>query len=286
MLPERDCDFLVRAVPLPPGQSGVMLSVTPQEAGWDSLGFVARRLIAGDTRRPATGGDETALVVLGGRLRIDWGDGPRAIGRRASVFDGLPFTVYLPPGTDYEITAETDVEVAEVRVRASRTFPARLITPADTASEVRGGGDTSRQIVRIIKPEHQADRLMMNEVFTPDGNWSSYPPHKHDVQNLPAECDLDELYYFRVDQPDGFALLRVYDQTGRDQTVAVRDGDLAILRSGYHLVAARPGYRVYYLAMLAGTARSLAAATDPRYEHLRAAWATPDPRLPLVRDDG
>ncbi len=283
MQTSNDYDFLVRAVPVPPGQSGVMLSVTPKEAGWTSLGFTARRLVTGDTYQATTGDHEAALVVLGGRLAIDWGEGPRSIGGRANVFAGLPYTVYLPPATTYSVTADTDLEFAEVRVRANRVFPARLIAPADTGNEVRGGGDTTRQIVRIIKPEHAADKLMMNEVYTPDGNWSSYPPHKHDVENPPAECDLDEIYYFRVDHPDGFGLLRVYDDSGRDQTVAIRDGDLALLRRGYHLVAAPPGFKVYYLAMLAGATRNLAASIDPRYDRLKNAWTVPDPRLPLVR---
>ena len=124
------------------------------------------------------------------------------------------------------------------------------------------------------------DEARLNRIiFLPTGN----PPHKHDVQNPPAECDLDEIYYFRIDHPEGFGLLRVYDGTGRDQTVAIRDGDLALLRRGYHLVAAPPGFKVYYLAMLAGVTRNLAAATDPRYDRLKTAWTTPDPRLPLVR---
>jgi 5-deoxy-glucuronate isomerase len=113
---------------------------------------------------------------------------------------------------------------------------------------------------------------MMNEVYTPGGNWSSYPPHKHDYQNPPKESDLDELYYFRINDPDGFALFRQYDSTGAyDAAVTIRDGDLVILREGYHLVAAAPGYNVYYLAVLAGSERSLAASTDPRYDHLRNA---------------
>jgi len=280
---DRNFDFLVRAIPVPIGESGVMLSVSPEEAGWTSLGFTARRLGPGDGWKGATGGHEAAIVVLGGTMTIDWGDGPRSIGGRANVFAGLPWSVYLPTGTSYEVRAESVVEFAEIRVRSDRKLAPRIITPADTGNEVRGGGDTTRQIVRIIRPEAEADKLMMNEVYTPDGNWSSYPPHKHDTHDLPTECDLDEIYYFRIDHPDGFALLRVYDADGkRDATVAIRDGDLALLRNGYHLVAAPPGYRVYYLAVLAGLARSLAASTDPRYDHLRNAWTVPDPRLPLV----
>lgn len=277
-------DFLVRKADLPAGQSGVMLSVTPEEAGWDSLGFTARRLAAGGSWSGNTGDLEAALVVLSGKMTIDWGQGPQAIGERQSVFSGFPYSVYLPCGTSYELRASSLAEFAETRAPSQKNLRPRIIAPADNGNEIRGGGDTTRQIVRIIRPEAEADKLMMNEVYTPDGNWSSYPAHKHEVQNPPHECDLDEIYYFRVDPPDGFAFLRVYDSGGRrDLTAIVRDGDLALLRNGYHLVAAPPGYRVYYLAVLAGAARSLAASTDPRYEHLRNAWSEPDSRMPVIR---
>ena len=128
-------------------------------------------------------------------------------------------------------------------------------------------------------------RLMMNEVFTPAGNWSTYPPHKHEVHTLPAECDLDEIYYFRIDHPDGYALFRRYNSDGTgDAAVAVRDGDAVVIRNGYHLVAAAPGYNAYYLAVLAGSARSLACTTDPRYAHLGKSWPPPDPRMPIVKE--
>ena len=283
---DKDFDFLVRAAAIPPGQSGVLLSVTPEEAGWDTLGFTARRLVEGEVLQGTTGDHEAAIVVLGGKMSIDWGDGPQSIGQRENVFSGYPHSAYLPCGVSFEVRAESLVEFAETRVRSQKRLKPRIIAPGAVGNEIRGGGDTTRQIVRIIRPDAEADRLMMNEVYTPDGNWSSYPPHKHDTLNPPVECDLDEIYYFRVDHPDGFALLRVYDAAGkRDATVTIRDGDLAILREGYHLVAAPPGYRVYYLAVLAGAARSLAASTDPRYDHLRNAWPAPDPRVPLVKCD-
>jgi 5-deoxy-glucuronate isomerase len=142
----------------------------------------------------------------------------------------------------------------------------------------------TRQISRIIKPEHEADKLMINEVYTPGGNWSSYPPHKHDTHNPPHELAMDEFYYFRTDHPDGYGLLRQYNAAGtEDETVTIHDGDLVALRKGYHLVAAPPGYSVYYLAVLAGVTRSMAASTDPRYVHLTKNQGPPDPRVPLFR---
>jgi len=283
MKPDSKYDFLVRPTTIPAGHPGVLLSVTPEEAGWGTLGFTVRRLAEGASYHGTTGDSEAAIVVLGGKMNVDWGEGAQHIGERENVFSGYPYCVYLSPNTSFDVKAESVVEFSESRVHSRKQLNPRIIAPADVGEEVRGGGDTTRQILRVIRPEDEADRLMVNEVYTPGGNWSSYPPHKHECQNLPAECDLDEIYYFRVDHPDGFAFLRVYDSAGtRDDTVTIRDGDLALLRGGYHMVAAAPGYRVYYQAALAGAARALAASTDPRYSHLSKAWPAPDPRVPFI----
>lgn len=280
MSPDSTYDFLVHPAPIPLGQSGVLLSITPEEAGWTSMGFTVRRLIDQEVWQTTTGDHEAAIVVLGGTMTIDWGAGPHAIGMREHVFAGRPYSLYLPCGTAYEVRAQGIVEFAETRVRSDAAFSAHLFNPEDTGEEIRGGGDATRRITRIIRPEFEADKLMMNEVYTPSGNWSTYPPHKHETLNLPHECDLDELYYFRIDHPDGFGFLRVYDSAGeRDATVTIRDGDLGILRDGYHMVAAAPGYNVYYLAVLAGAGRSLACSIDPRYRHLQSAWPDLDPRV-------
>lgn len=278
--------FLFRPFAIPPNEPGVLLSVTPDDAGWETTGFSVRRLVAGDVWKGHTGHHEIALIVLGGRLTIDWGDGVRAIGRREHVFAGYPYAVYLPCQTAFEVRADTLVELAEARAHSEKPLHPRVIAPGDVECEIRGGGNMTRQISRIIKPEQEADRLMINEVYTPGGNWSSYPPHKHDTHNPPRELAMDEFYYFRTDHPDGYGLLRQYDAAGtEDDTVTIRDGDLVALRKGYHLVAAPPGYSVYYLAVLAGVTRSMAASTDPRYAHLTSNQGPPDPRVPLFGRD-
>jgi 5-deoxy-glucuronate isomerase len=286
MTRHRHHGFLFRPAAIPPGRSGVLLAVTPEDAGWETLGFSVRRLVEGDVWSGSTGGHEAAIVVLGGRLTIDWGAGPQSAGSREHVFGGYPFAVYLPCLTPFEVRAETCVEVAEARAPSRLTLTPRLIAPAEVGCEIRGGGVTTRQISRIIRPEHEADKLMINEVYTPGGNWSSYPPHKHDTHNPPHELAMDEFYYFRTDHPDGYGLLRQYNSAGtEDDTVTVHDGDLVALQKGYHLVAAAPGYGVYYLAVLAGATRSMAASTDPRYAHLTKGWPAPDPRVPLFTRD-
>jgi 5-deoxy-glucuronate isomerase len=121
------------------------------------------------------------------------------------------------------------------------------------------------------------------EVYTPGGNWSSYPPHKHDVHNPPAEVDLDEIYYYRMNQPNAFAFQHLYSgQGGVERTVKTQDGDTVLIHSGYHPVVAGPGYDVYYLNFLAGSARVMAVTEDPQHVWLRSTWKEQDPRLPLV----
>jgi 5-deoxy-glucuronate isomerase len=156
---------------------------------------------------------------------------------------------------------------------------------------VRGSGNATRQINHIIKPEFPAHRLLVVEVFTPAGNWSSYPPHKHDEDRPPGEVVLEEVYYYRTptEPPGAFAVQRLYSpQHGTDITETVRDGDIMLVPHGYHTTCAAHGYDLYYLNGLAGDRRSMAAADDPALAWIRPAWSElqPDPRVPLVTPDG
>ena len=156
----------------------------------------------------------------------------------------------------------------------------RVVRPEQCGFEIRGGGNATRQIVDIIRPDFAADRLLVCEVYTPAGNWSSYPPHKHDVDRPPGEVKLEEIYYYRFEHPDGFGFQRLYDRRA-DRTVTVGHGDVVLVRSGYHPFVTAHGYNAYYLNVLAGSRRSMAASDDPRYAALRA-WPAPDARVPLV----
>lgn len=265
-------------------KSGVLVSVTRAQAHWETINFSVRRLIAGQCWQSDTRNEEAALVILGGRATVNWGHGYREIGGRKDVFSGFPYAVYLPCHTPFEISALTNCEFADCRVPSSARLAPRIIAPADCREEIRGGGNCTRQIVDVIRPEFPADKLLICEVYTPSGNWSSYPPHKHDVHNPPKEVDLDEIYYYRVSAPEGYAFQRLYDQGGtRDDTLTLVDGDLVLIKDGYHPVVAAHGYNVYYLNVLAGSARSMAASDDPRYAHLRKTGLECDPRVPLVR---
>jgi 5-deoxy-glucuronate isomerase len=253
--------------------------------GYEYLSFEVRKLAQGRTYDGETGGNELAMVVLGGVCSVQTPVGAwQRIGGRSSVFDGLPHTLYLPVSTSFSITADTDSDLALCYCRAEEHHPARLVMPDQVRVEIRGGGNATRQINHILTPEFPAHRLLVVEVFTPAGNWSSYPPHKHDVHNPPGEVDLEEIYYYRVDRPEGYAIQKVYTADRRiDQTLSVRDGELVLIREGYHPVVAAHGYNVYYLNALAGSARSMAASDDPDYAWVRDTWRFQDPRVPLVK---
>ncbi len=282
-MPDYARELLIKPVSLPL-QSGETLAVTPESTGFEYLSMSIRRLLRGETFSGTTGSAELGLVVLGGTCSIDSTVGAWiAVGDRPHVFAGLPTTLYLSVHTGFTVRAETNCEFALCFSRAEESFPAHLITPDEVEVEIRGGGNATRQINHILKPEFAAQRLLLVEVYTPSGNWSSYPPHKHDVHNPPAEVDLEELYYYKVDRPEGYAIQRVYSADGTiDQTLTVRDGELVLIPEGYHPVVAAHGYNVYYLNALAGSARSMAAADDPAYAWVRQTWSEQDPRVPVV----
>jgi 5-deoxy-glucuronate isomerase len=268
----------------------MQLLVQPQDRaeaetfGFEYLGFHSRKLKPGGSLEGDTAGRELGMVVLGGVCAVSTtrGEWPR-IGRRPNVFAGMPYALYLPIKTGFRVTATTECDLAFCYSRAEQEHPAQLITPADIEVEIRGGGNATRQINKIIRPEFEAHRLLIVEVYTPSGNWSSYPPHKHDVHNPPAEVDLEEIYYYRIDRPEGYAIQRVYTDDRRlDETLTVRDGELVKVPEGYHPVVAAHGYNVYYLNALAGSARSMAAADDPDYMWVRDTWRDQDPRVPVV----
>lgn len=277
--------FVIRSQHLADGHSGELLNFTRESAQWEWMSMSVHRLASAESYEAVTQGEEAAFVLLGGRCRADWGAGSKVIGKRQNVFDGLPYCVYLPAGHRVKFQAETVCEIAQCRVPSRLPGQPHLFTPADVVTSLRGGGNASRQIVDIIRPDFPADKLVVIEVYTPGGNWSSYPPHKHDVHNPPVEVDLDEIYYYRIDRPDeGFALQRLYSpDKSQDLTVRAEDGDAVLVRSGYHPVVAGPGYNVYYLNFLAGTSRTLAVTEDPNHVWLKSTWKETDSRLPLVK---
>jgi len=255
-------------------------AVTPETAGWRDLSF---RVEQGPFSAE-TGGEEVCLVPLGGRCRVESAGETWELGGRAKVLAGMPSALYLPRETSYRV--EGDAELAVCGARCERKRDPVLITPEQVEIEVRGAGNATRQINHIVKPEFPAERLLVVEVFTPAGNWSSYPPHKHDEDLPPGEVILEETYYYRTAKPEAFAVQRLYSpRHDLDVTVTVRDGDLMLVPYGYHTTCAAHGYDLYYLNALAGERRSMAASDDPSLAWVRPAWETmeKDPRVPLVK---
>jgi 5-deoxy-glucuronate isomerase len=230
-------------------------------------------------------GHETAVVVLaGGGARV----GEIELPGRATVWEGLPSAVYLPPGTVASVAPAGEfVTVAVANAPASgretASEPVR-IGPEDVRTEVRGAGNATRQINHIITPEFPADRLEVVEVYTPSGNWSSWPPHKHDTDDMPREAVLEEVYSYAFRRPEAWGVQRLYGGSA-DGLWAVRDGETVIVRAGYHPFVATHGDDAYYLNALAGDERTMACSFDPALDRVRDAWASlePDPRVPLVR---
>ncbi|CAN5518347.1 5-deoxy-glucuronate isomerase [soil metagenome] len=257
------------------GDVSTLITVDPMEAGWQFCSLTVIRLAAGTQWQGQSGPNEIALVPLSGSCTVASNGQEWTIGGRSSVTDGLSSSLYLPIASDYSVVAIDALEIAICGSRAEQTFPARLIPAGDIEIEIRGAGNAARQINHIIKPEFPAQRLLVVEVITPSGNWSSYPPHKHDVSQMPAEADLEEIYYYRIDPADGFALQRLYTGDGRiDEAWTIHDGDLLLVPEGYHAFTVAHGYTGYYLNILAGAdpIRTMQPADDPDYAWVRATW--------------
>jgi 5-deoxy-glucuronate isomerase len=253
-----------------PAPDGTVVSITPASAGWGYVGFEVLRLDAAQVAERDTGDRECCVVVVAGRCSVrsahgDW----HGLGGRPDPWSGPPDAAYLPPGTAF--TVEGEGGGAEVGLcfapAPNGGAPARVLRGDDIEVEVRGHGAQERTIHPILMGDREADSLLVCEVLTPAGHWSSYPPHKHDRDAMPEESFLEETYYHRVEPARGFALQRVYtDDRTLDETLAVGDGDTVLVPRGYHTVSAPPGYRLYYLNVMAGPTRAWAIANDPDHE--------------------
>lgn len=262
--------LLVKARPEGPD----IVRVTPESAQWKHVGFEARRLRAGESVSLTLASDrEGCLVVLTGTIDARaGGEHWEGLGGRHSVFDEQsPHAIYAPPGTVFEITARTDAELGLASAPAHGEHPVRLIDPASMKRSVRGTGANTRYVCDILPESEPAESLLVVEVLTPAGHSSSYPPHKHDTDNLPEESVLEETYYHRIDPPQGFAFQRVYtDDRDIDESMAVGDHDVVMVPRGYHPVVMPHGYRGYYLNVMAGPRREWHFRNDPAHEWMIA----------------
>ena len=239
--------------------------VTPESAGWKYVGFEVAHLHEARIERDSAD-RECCVVAIAGTCTIESPHGRWEIGGRPDPWAGAPDAAYLPPATEF--TVEGDAEVGLCFAPAPGGGAAARVLPGDEIEpEQRGYGNQERTVHPILMGDREADSLLVCEVLTPGGHWSSYPPHKHDRDALPEESFLEETYYHRLNPDRGFALQRVYtDARDLDETVAVGNGDTVLVPRGYHTVSAPPGYELYYLNVMAGPTRAWAIQNDPNHE--------------------
>jgi len=251
-------------------QSGQkIVEVTPASAGWQYVGFAAYRMAAGETLAFDTGNREACVVVLTGLVSVVAGPARfERIGERTSVFeDKSPYAVYVPTPCTLHVTAETAAEVGIATAPAGKGGAARLIEPAQMKRSVRGSGSNQRFVCDILPETEPAAHLLVVEVRTPAGHSSSYPPHKHDSDDVPHESALEETYYHRLRPEQGFAFQRVYtDDRSLDEALAVENHDVVMVPRGYHPVVVPHGYESYYLNVMAGKKRVWHFHNDPAHE--------------------
>ncbi|WP_242143095.1 MULTISPECIES: 5-deoxy-glucuronate isomerase [unclassified Bacillus cereus group] len=251
--------------------NGRIVSVTPESAGWKYVGFELFSLKQGETLQEVTNDKEVCLVLLSGKANVATKEESfENIGKRMSVFEKIPpYSVYVPNQDQFHVEALTDLELAVCLAPGKGTYKARLIAPNSVGVQERGYGHMTRKIHNILPEDQEADSLLVVEVYTPEGNWSSYPPHKHDQDNLPHESYLEETYYHEVNPKQGFIMQRVYnDDRTLDEALIVKNRDVVLVPEGYHPVSAPPGYESYYLNVMAGPVRTWKFHNDSDHEWL------------------
>lgn len=254
----------------PMGNKGKVHHVTPENANWGYVGFDLHRLAAGESAEDISGDRELILVVVEGKVNIEaagqnWGE----MGERMSVFERLPpHALYLPQQQSWSATATTDCVLAVCSAPSNGDYPAQRLGPDGISMDTRGKGQNTRYINNIaMEGRDVCGSLLVTEVFTPSGNWSSYPSHRHDEDDFPNMTYLEETYYHRLNPGQGFGIQRVYTEDGElDETMAVKDGDVVLVPKGHHPCAAPYGYEMYYLNVMAGPLRKWRFKADPDHE--------------------
>ncbi len=251
-----------------------IVSVTPASAGWRYISFSAYQLAAGETLDLFDNSNELCVVVLSGIVSAEAeGHSWKEIGGRMSVFDdAAPYAVYIPPRTRLTVAAKTAAELGVAGGPAKGELPARLIEPAAMRRSERGKGSNTRYVCDILPQGEPAESVLVVEVKTPSGHSSSYPPHKHDMDNIPQESLLEETYYHRINPPQGFVFQRVYsDSRDLDESLSVEDRDVVLVPRGYHPVVVPHGYESYYFNVMAGPKRVWHFHNDPAHEWILSA---------------
>lgn len=274
----------------PLNSNGTYQRIYSADAHWTWLSFEVRLLEKGQVWEGITGENEYVFVLLSGNYSVitnhgKWG----TINGRRNVFSGIAHTLYLPRHSSFKIKAESDfLDIAAGWCIADTDFPARFKTPGEVEIEIRGGDNATRQINSLVEPGFGCSKMVAVEVYTPSGNWSSYPAHKHDERRLDAngnllEANLEEIYFYKIDNPNGYAIQHVYtSDESINELMQVKTNDAVLVPRGYHPVVAGHGYNCYYLNFLAGSDQSLANTPDPDHEWIFNSWKGVDSRVPVV----
>ena len=271
-------------------KEGIYQEILAEDAGWEFLNFNARILKKGQVWKGFTGENEYGIILLSGdySVKTDQGNWKTRNGRK-HVFDGIAHTLYLSRNTEFELIAESEVlDIALGWCETTEDHPAQFKEPTKSVIEIRGGDNATRQINSLIEPGFDCQHLVSVEVYTPSGNWSSFPAHKHDERILDndgnlIEARLEETYFYKTDKPQGYAIQQIYTgDRSLDEIAVARNNDVVMVPKGYHPVVAGHGYNIYYLNFLTGSDQSLANTNDPDHEWIYDSWSGKDSRIPMV----
>ena len=274
----------------PNSDSGVYQKITPKSANWNYLSFEARKMNSGELWEHDTLNNELVIVLLGGNFKVESNKGFwETINGRKDVFSGVAHTLYLPRHTKFTLEATSKkLDIAYGWCLSDEDFPPKFVKPEDTPVVVFGGDNATRQFNDLVPPGFGCSKIVSREVYTPSGNWSSFPAHKHDERILDKDGKVlepkqDETYFYKFQKPEAYAIQQVYTKDKElDEIMKARHNDVVLIPKGFHPVVAEHGFHCYYLNFLAGSDQCLENTTDPDHEWIYNSWNSKDSRLPLV----
>ena len=270
--------------------SSVYQSITKESVGWKYLNFEARKLNLNEEFIWDTCENEMVVVLLSGNYKFKSNSQNFEITNgREDVFKGVAHTLYIPRRTQICITATSkELDIAYGWCKSDMDYPLKLIKPEETQIVIFGGDNATRQFNDLIPPGFGCSKIVVREVYTPSGNWSSFPAHKHDERVVDSKGKVlepiqEETYFYKFQKPEAYAIQQVYTKDkSLDEIIRAKNNDVVIIPKGFHPVVAEHGFHCYYLNFLAGTDQCLANTTDPDHEWIYNSWKTKDKRLPLV----
>ena len=268
----------------------VYQKITPESANWESLYFEAREMSLGDTWSHNTEENEIVIVLLSGNYKVESDKGTwKTINGRKDVFSGVAHTLYLPRHTKFTLEATSQkLDIAYGWCFSDEDFSPKFVTPENTPVVIFGGDNATRQFNDLVPPGFGCSKIVVREVYTPSGNWSSFPAHKHDERILDNDGNVlepiqEETYFYKFQKPEAYAIQQVYTKDkSLDEIVKARHNDVVLIPKGFHPVVAEHGFHCYYLNFLAGSDQCLENTTDPDHEWIYDSWSSQDNRLPLV----